>query len=417
MKIRAITLGCEIRYIEEKYDELEENLSKIQELKTKFSGIGMDIETVRLCTPPFHKDTHLNQSPFFTNPDIVLEALDDFCEEHLIDFYSAHAGLCDQTESLTQTQKKLIKKLPKLLRDHKNMFTSLQLSSKNGMNFEAIRFAGEITKKLSEIDPFLNLKYASTFNVPPNTPFFPSAYHIGHQPKISVALEAADEITSLTAGYCNSECNLSVVRSEIQERFTSIYDQISGILKPFCDENKLKFEGVDFSPSQYPTPEKSIARAIESFQIAEFGDIGTVFGIGFLTSVLKSIDRPKIGFSGFMQPLLEDYYIAERHEQGKIDIKQLLLNSCVCGLGLDTIPLPGDINIETLYLLMLDVAMISSRLDKPLTTRLMPIPNKNPGEKTEFDFEYFKNSSICAIDINKSFSMDEFIDKNRSIKL
>lgn len=417
MKIRAITLGCEIRFIEEHYDELEDILNNLQILRDALAEHNLIVETVRLCTPPFHKDTHLNQSAFFTNPEIILEALDDFCDEKMLDFYAAHSGLCDQTERLTATQKKLIEKLPQQLAEHENMFTNLQVSSTNGINFEAIREGAKITKGLSAIDPFLNLKYAVTFNVPANTPFFPSAYHSGATPKISIALEAADEITKLTAEYCDTECNLNAVKKSIQERFTQIYDNIENFIAPFCAKNCLDYFGMDFSPSQYPTQDKSIAKAVESFQIAEFGEFGTVFGIGFLTNALQTIDRPKIGFSGFMQPLLEDYYIAKRHEQGKVDLKQLLLNSCMCGLGLDCIPLPGDINLETLYAIMLDVSMISTRLNKPLTARLMPVTGKKAGDMTEFDFEYFENSTICAVDFNKRFVLDRFIKKNDNIRL
>ncbi|MBD3353924.1 MAG: DUF711 family protein [Candidatus Lokiarchaeota archaeon] len=417
MKIRALTLGTNTEYIEEEYDEFEELLHSFHDLKQDFQDINIDVETIRMCTPPFHKDTHLNQSMFYSNPTIVLDALDDFCDDGLLDFYSAHAGLCDQVEDLTKTQIKLINRIPSLLSEHENMFTSLQVSSLHGINFEAIQHASELTKEIAKIDGFLNLKFAATFNVKPNTPFFPSAYHLGKNLKLTIALEAADEIINISKKYCNEDCGMHEIHTHIQERFTKIYDDISTIAKPFSEKHHIQFVGVDFSPAQYPVPDKSIAKAIESFELSKFGEIGTVFGIGFLTSALKSIDRPQIGFSGFMQPLLEDYFIAKRHEEGLVNITQLLLNSCVCGLGLDCIPLPGDINVETLALLMMDVAMISSRLNKPLTTRLMPIEGKKSGEMTEFNFEYFKNSTICDIAKNSNFKLNEFVKKNRNIQI
>ena len=141
---------------------------------------------------------------------------------------------------------------------------------------------------------------------------------------------------------------------------------------------------------------------------------GTVFSVGFLTEALQSIDRPKIGFSGFMQPLLEDYTIARRNNETKIDISKLLLYSTMCGLGLDCVPIPGNLDPAAIELLLMDLGMISLRLKKPLTARLMPITDKKAGDMTEFDFEYFTNSKICDLPVPDSHELKVFFKKNPS---
>jgi len=75
----------------------------------------------------------------------------------------------------------------------------------------------------------------------------------------------------------------------------------------------------------------------------------------------------------------------------------LLTYSAVCGTGLVTIPLPGDIAEKKLYALLLDIASLSQKLNKPLSARLMPVPGKKAGEMTEFTFEYFANSKIMDL--------------------
>jgi uncharacterized protein len=70
----------------------------------------------------------------------------------------------------------------------------------------------------------------------------------------------------------------------------------------------------------------------------------------------------------------------------------------VCGTGLDTIPLPGDTTVDQIYAVLLDLAGLSLRLDKPLTARLMPIPGKQAGDDTGFNFEFFANSQVLALD-------------------
>lgn len=75
----------------------------------------------------------------------------------------------------------------------------------------------------------------------------------------------------------------------------------------------------------------------------------------------------------------------------------LLLYSAVCGTGLDTIALPGDTSEEQLSAILIDLASLSSRLGKPLTARLMPIPGKQAGDPTGFDFAYFANSRVMPL--------------------
>ena len=80
-----------------------------------------------------------------------------------------------------------------------------------------------------------------------------------------------------------------------------------------------------------------------------------------------------------------------------LTVKDLLMYSAVCGTGLDTIPLPGDTTPEALAPLLLDLAALALRLDKPLTARLMPVPGKQAGEPTSFDFPFFANSRVMPL--------------------
>jgi hypothetical protein len=96
--------------------------------------------------------------------------------------------------------------------------------------------------------------------------------------------------------------------------------------------------------------------------------------------------------------VLEDATLAARAAEGTLTVKDLLLYSAVCGTGLDTLPLPGDTTSEQIAPLLLDLAALAQRLDKPLTARLMPIPDKKAGEITDFDFAFFANSRVLALD-------------------
>ena len=112
---------------------------------------------------------------------------------------------------------------------------------------------------------------------------------------------------------------------------------------------------------------------------------------------MKNLDFKKCGYSGLMLPVLEDDGLAKRNIEGYFNLKDLLIYSSICGTGLDTIPLPGDVSENKLYALLLDIATLSIKLKKPLSARLMPIPNKKAGDLTEYNFSYFVNSKIMDI--------------------
>jgi uncharacterized protein len=79
-------------------------------------------------------------------------------------------------------------------------------------------------------------------------------------------------------------------------------------------------------------------------------------------------------------------------------ISYLLLYSAVCGCGLDTVPTPGDISIEKISAVLIDMATLAIKLDKPLSARLFPIPHQKAGEMTTFNSPYLVDCQIFSVD-------------------
>ena len=165
----------------------------------------------------------------------------------------------------------------------------------------------------------------------------------------------------------------------------------------FCKEHKIRNYGIDPSICTSIQPNESIAFAFEHLGPGKFGDPGTLAIAKIVTSAIRSLKIKTCGYKGLMLPLLEDYGLAQRNIEGQFGIYDLLAYSSVCGTGLDTIPLPGNVTTEKLNALLIDIASLSCKLCKPLSARLMPIPGKDTGDMTEFDFPYFVNSKIMNI--------------------
>jgi uncharacterized protein (UPF0210 family) len=159
-----------------------------------------------------------------------------------------------------------------------------------------------------------------------------------------------------------------------------------------ASEFGLAFGGIDFSPA--PLGGDSIVTAMELAGYGPIGSSGTVAVAAAITSALKSTGLPTCGYSGLMLPVLEDAVLGKRWEEGLINTHQLLLYSAVCGTGLDTLPLPGNTDLEVIARLLLDVAILALRLNKPLSARLFPVPGKYAGERTEFTSPYLTNTLV-----------------------
>jgi uncharacterized protein (UPF0210 family) len=150
--------------------------------------------------------------------------------------------------------------------------------------------------------------------------------------------------------------------------------------------------GVDPTPA--PFRNVSIGKAIEALTGAPFGSSGTLTAAAAITAAVRSLPVQRIGYVGLMLPVLEDDLLARRWDEGRYSIDSLLAYSAVCGTGLDTIPLPGDVSAEQLERIISDMATLAIRWHKPLSARLLPVQGKKAGDRTEFEDPFLANAVL-----------------------
>jgi hypothetical protein len=126
------------------------------------------------------------------------------------------------------------------------------------------------------------------------------------------------------------------------------------------------------------------------------GEAGALAAAAFIADTLDRTKFQHTGFSGLFFPIFEDAVLAARAAESQLTLNDLLLYCSVCGTGLDTVPLPGDTSPLALAAILVDVAALALRLNKPLTARLMPLPGKSAGDEAKFDFPYFAPSRVLA---------------------
>merc|ERR1712060_319999 len=171
---------------------------------------------------------------------------------------------------------------------------------------------------------------------------------------------------------------------------------VQQLARDLSQEHALPYAGIDASiaPSPAATP---LTDSFESLRLGKFGESGTLAICALVTSALKELPVVTCGYSGLMLPPLEDMGLAHRANERCYRINDLLMYSAVCGLGLDTVPVPGDVAEERLQALFLDIAALAFRLNKPLSARLFPVPGKAAGEMTTFKNPFLCNARVFDV--------------------
>lgn len=379
MDIRSATLFCDP-------DFTSEQISRF--FTAVRPAFPYPVQSTRLATSPF---------PNWW-PDDLLEtpALQQHAQDLAQEWQAVGANYISLGPVLLRHDRRWIESIPALLAATEVLFATVEIADTAGnIDMGRCQQMGQLIQTVSRILPngFGNLYFTALANCAPGSPFFPVAYHQGGAAHFAIAVESADiALQAIQAARTVTEARQNIVQA-IETAVSHIVPVAQKIAKAL----QIPFSGIDFSLAPFPTDDKSLGGALEALGLPHLGGAGSLFAAGFVTEAIKRANFPSCGFSGLMLPVLEDSVLARRAADGLLTVQDLLSYSAVCGVGLDTIPLPGDVPAETITAVLLDVAMLASRLNKPLTARLMPLPGLAVGDATSFDFPYFANSRVMDI--------------------
>jgi len=395
MKIRSITYFCNPRF---PLDQAVLHRAGVflRNARAAFEAAGYEVQTTRLATIPF--PALLGESRLDALPDTARE-LDLLIKQIEV----GHASLGPASPRMPRSYEVI----PEAIAATQNVFFGgVMADNRRGIDLAAVQKCAQVIVRCAPIDPngFANLRFAALANVPAGSPFFPAAYHEGAQPAFAIATEAAGLAVEAFTAATTVDKGRSALVNSIEKHGQALARVAQGLTrraasKPSTTKSPSpRFLGIDFSLAPFPSEALSIGTAFERLGVARVGLHGSLAAAAILTEAIERARFRGTGFSGLFLPVLEDETLAQRAAEGTLTVKDLLLYSAVCGTGLDTVPLPGEATAEQITPVLLDVAALALRLDKPLTARLMPIPNKKTGDPTGFDFAFFANSRVMALD-------------------
>jgi hypothetical protein len=272
-----------------------------------------------------------------------------------------------------------------------NIEASTVIADEKGIHWKTIHRTSQLVKYVSEHSPRSQgtFNFTATAMLKPLSPFFPGSYHTGAGRQFAIGFEGANVVAEV---FTRDKGNAEAATADLTAALTKHATVADKIGNKVAAETGWSYAGVDPTPA--PLGDVSIGAAIEDFTGARFGSSGTLTAARIITAAVKAVPVKQIGYSGLMVPVMEDKLLAQRWAESTFNIDSLLAYSAVCGTGLDTVPLPGDVSLEQMDLIYADVASLATKWNKPLSARLQPVPNKKPGDRTDYQDPYLFNTTL-----------------------
>lgn len=385
MQVRTVTLFLTQEEMEQRPKVgVAQGARLCQKLANGLIRKGWGVQTRRLATPPWTGWTAPEGFPALAK-ELELEALEN-------------GGQFISFGPIWPPDPKQLNKVVEAVEATQVSFFSAFLTGVNEHDARHLLPVARTMKNIGKKTPqgYGNLRFAGLANCGAGTPFFPTAFSdpAWQRPRVALGLEWCD--VALKAFKEASAGDHEAAVRELRDALTPELWRLERTLKELAPKLEVDYGGLDVSLTPAIGKQRTAGHVLEALG-CRLGGPGTVGAVAKLTGVLRRLPVQKCGYSGVMLPLLEDPLLVERARQGQLGLTELLLFSTVCGVGLDTVPLPGEVPSERLAALLGDLATIALRLNKPLSARLFLMTGKQAGELTEFESPYLYNGPVLKL--------------------
>lgn len=395
-RIRTIT--CFVSLDPSDFDNgassLKEKINKcsnfLRDGESQLINAGYEVQTIRIATNPFGEWL----VPMSDGEDDILSKL------HILNklLSDCHISFCSLGPSKAEHTTSICPIIVSIAPGRFSCSANIEAGDITAARAtaECIKIIASWKEEGKHVDGGLgNFRFCAASRID-TVPFFPGA-------KAPKCLEK-DKI-AFAVGFENGEFARKLLRESgsIENVRKVFHDKMRKELLPIQDiclgleGDSIQYLGIDTSLNPSLDDGGSVAAAIECLgEIEVFGNPGSLAAAAAITTSLQTIpDIKTTGYCGLMLPVMEDQRLAELDT---LTIQKLLCISSVCGVGLDTVPIPGQVSEKSLTSLILDVAALAGRWNKPLSCRVFPVPDLLPGMRTSFESTYMINSKVFSLD-------------------
>ncbi|WZN65478.1 DUF711 domain-containing protein [Chloropicon roscoffensis] len=352
-------------------------------VKRQLERCGLEVQTTRLATNNFTEFVHVKDENSAVEEAKLVE---DICARHDISFVSLGGG-CGADLELAASL------VGPILSATSNVFLNLQLESFK--DCEATSQVIELLQRGADTDDTEAQSHCFRFTAccrcKAGIPFFPAAHwSTGEEVEAPVSFAVGLENSGLLYEALEASAgDLDGVTEAVRSRFETELEPIRRAGDEIAGESGANFLGILKTSG---TSAESIVDAFELL-VPAFGSSGTLAVAAAVTKGIQSLER-SCGYSGLMLPVCEDAGLAKAFSEGRVGITELLCLSSVCGIGIDTLPVPGNLGCKSMSHILADTLALAKRWNKQLSCRLLPCPGKEAGEKTDFRSPYLVDATL-----------------------
>ncbi|MBN2703691.1 MAG: PFL family protein [Pontiellaceae bacterium] len=404
LDVRAVTMGislldCRTGTAEQTAQNIEDKIrhyadSFVETCNRIGAKYGIPVVNKRISvTPIAHVGAGFSSDGFV----LLAQALDRAAADVGIDIIGGFSANVEKGIGLGDAQ--LIAAVPEALATTGKVCSSINAgSTRHGLNMDAVALLGRTVKDLAAAtiasNGFGAAKFVVFSNQPGDNPFMAGAIHgLGEaEAVINVGVSGPGVIARALERKINAagaqNLGLGDLAEEIKQATFRVTRCGELIGRQVAEALELPFGVVDLSLAPTPSVGDSVGEILKILGVDEIGAPGSTAIVAMLNDAVKkggSFASSSVGgLSGAFIPVMEDSELAAAVQSGCLVLEKLEAMTCVCSVGLDMVPVPGDTSAETLAAIMADELMIGVINSKTTAARLIPVPGKKAGEFVSF---------------------------------
>ncbi|HSL62120.1 MAG TPA: PFL family protein [Desulfotignum sp.] len=401
LDVRAVTLGVSL------FDCISHDLDRFKKnIRAKIIGHASELKSV--CDQVGDKygiqvvNKRISISPVALvgaafSPDQMVEIaheLNDIAKTVDIDFIGGFSALVEK--GMAAGDKALIAALPRALAETQRVCASVNVATtKAGINMDAVLLMAKAIKQAAALtadaDGLACAKLCVFANIPEDMPFMAGAFlGVGvADAVINVGVSGPGVVKrAIERNLENGPLTLGAIAEVIKRTACKVTRVGELIGREVAANLGIRFGVVDLSLAPTPTVGDSIGEIFQALGLSHIGVPGSTAALAMLNDAVKKggafASSHVGGLSGAFIPVSEDLNIAHAAHQGFLSLEKLEALTSVCSVGLDMVPVPGDITEETLAGIIADEMAIGMINAKTTATRIIPVPGKKAGDSVYF---------------------------------
>ena len=319
----------------------------------------------------------------------IARTLDKSASDLGIDFIGGYSALVEK--GYTSGDLALIESIPEALASTDRLCSSVNVAnSKAGINMDAVLKMSEIIKQSADLTADRGgigaAKLVVFCNSVNDNPFMAGAFCGYGEPECALNIGVSGPgVVRKAVENLDKKADFGTLANKIKQTAYKITSTGELVGRRMADKLNVPFGIIDLSLAPTPAEGDSVAQIFQAMGLEHAGAHGTTAALAMLNDCVKKggimASSYVGGLSGAFIPVSEDAGMIEAASLGHLTFDKLEAMTCVCSVGLDMIAIPGNTPVTTIAGMIADEMAIGMINKKTTAVRIIPVPNKNVGDK------------------------------------